>query len=164
MTTLDDLAARSLDDLLELYRSGRTPAIADVEGDADGRMLGVAKAGPAQAALTWLAAQKLFPWRGKSFKALGPERGEGINRVFGEGEGGKRWFRFETYVTRSRAGEFDALHLDYDNADNPFFIRAIKDEIREVAPGLYLGQAYVVLTGTAHLALYFGLQKPARAV
>ena len=39
------------------------------------------------------------------------------------------------------------------------FHRAIKDEAREVAPGLYLGLAYFMLRGRARLVLYFGLQK-----
>jgi hypothetical protein len=37
-------------------------------------------------------------------------------------------------------------------------IRAIKDEIRELRPGLYLGQAYLHLKSDDHLVLYFGLQ------
>jgi hypothetical protein len=60
-------------------------------------------------------------------------------------------------VGRSRAGEFDAVQLDYDLSPNPFFIRAIKDEIREIGPGLWLGQAYAQIQGKAHLVLYFAL-------
>jgi hypothetical protein len=45
--------------------------------------------------------------------------------------------------------------------ENPFFIRAIKDEIRELAPGLYLGQAHVEVKGKTTLVLYFGLENPA---
>lgn len=158
-TTLDDLAALDAEALGRLYRDARTPALAEVEGDLDGRMLAVLRAGPLRAVLRSLAARRAFPWRGKSFKTLGAERGEGINRVFGDDDKGRRWFRFETFIGPSRAGAFDAFQLDYDNPANPFFIRAIKDEIREVAPGLYLGQAYVVIGGKPRLALYFGLRK-----
>jgi hypothetical protein len=49
------------------------------------------------------------------------------------------------------------VQLDYDHAENPFFIRAIKDEIRELSPGLYLGQAWLLVGAKAHLGLYFGL-------
>lgn len=157
--TLDDLAALDTDALGDLYRSARTPAIADVQGDLEGRMLAVIRAGVARDAIRWLASRKAFPWRGKSFTALSAERGEGINRVFGDDADGTRWFRFETYVAPSRAGAFDAFQLDYDNPKNPFFIRAIKDEIREVAPGLYLGQAYLQISAKPRLALYFGLCK-----
>ena len=68
-----------------------------------------------------------------------------------------RLYRFETYVGRSRAGDFDCVQLNYDLPENPFFIRPIKDEIREIAPKLYLGQAYLQLRAKTHLVLYFGL-------
>jgi hypothetical protein len=103
-----------------------------------------------------LASSSRFPWRGKSFMPSSPLRGAGINRVVSD-----RWhlYRFETFLGPSRAGDFDALQLDYDNSDNPFFIRPIKDEMRELAPGLWLGQAYLELSGKANLALYFGLTR-----
>jgi hypothetical protein len=41
-------------------------------------------------------------------------------------------------------------------------IRAIKDEIREVRPGLYLGQAYFQLRTGPRLVLYFALALPGR--
>ena len=59
----------------------------------------------------------------------------------------------------SRAGAFDAVQLDYDNPGNPGFIRAIKDEVRVVAPGLFLGQAYLMWRGQPRLVLYFGLAR-----
>ena len=108
--------------------------------------------------LRWFAAWRGFPWRGKTFTSRGPGAGEGINRVFGD-RNPRHWFRFETFVAPSRAGAFDAVQLDYDNPGNPGFIRAIKDEVREVAPGLYLGIAYLMWRGRARLVLYFGLQR-----
>jgi hypothetical protein len=157
--TLDDLAALDAAACLELYRSASAPRVADLDGDLVGRMLAVpwAPALVAKPLRAW-ARSAAFPWRGKSFRSHSPERGEGINRVFGDASP-RRWFRFETFVARSRAGAFDALHLDYDNPGNPFFIRAIKDEVREVAPGLWLGQAWLVVGKRAHLAVYFGLRK-----
>lgn len=156
--TLDDLAALSAAECLALYRSGRTPTVGDLDGDLVGRMLAVPGAGPFGGALRSFARSRAFPWRGKSFRSLSAERGEGINRVFGDSSP-RRWFRFETFVGPSRAGDFEALQLDYDNPGNPFFIRAIEDEVREVAPGLWLGQAWLVVGRRAHLAVYFGLQK-----
>ena len=155
--TLDDLAALGCDALLERYRAASTPAIRSVEGHLRGRMLAVRGAGGfVFRMLRAFAAWTRFPWRGKSFTPLSDGRGEGINRVFSDAKP-SRWFRFETFLAPSRAGSFDAFQLDYDNPGNPFFIRAIKDEIREVSPRLYLGQAYVVLFGKPRLALYFGL-------
>ena len=155
--TLDDLAALGCDALLERYRGASTPSIRSVEGHLRGRMLAVRGAGGfVFRMLRAFAAWSRFPWRGKSFTPLSETDGEGINRVFSDVRP-SRWFRFETSLAPSRAGAFDAFQLNYDNPGNPFFIRAIKDEIREVAPGLYLGQAYVMLFGKPRLALYFGL-------
>jgi hypothetical protein len=156
--SLDDLAELDGDALLALYRQGSTPAIATVAGDLRGRMLAVrGTRGLLFRMLRAFARWRHFPWRGKSFTPRSAAEGEGINRVFSDRKP-SRWFRFTTRIEPSRAGAFDAYQLDYDNPDNPFFIRAIKDEIREIAPGLYLGQAYVVLGGKPRLALYFGLQ------
>ena len=156
--SLDDLADLDCDALLALYRQGSTPAIPAVVGDLRGRMLAVRGAGGRLFRLLRAFARwRFFPWRGKSFTALSATEGEGINRVFSDRRP-SRWFRFATRIQPSRAGAFDAFQLDYDNPDNPFFIRTIKDEIREVSPGLYLGQAYLVIGGKPRLALYFGLQ------
>jgi hypothetical protein len=47
--------------------------------------------------------------------------------------------------------------LDYDLDDNPFFIRKIHDEVREVSLGVYLGPAmWKGDAGPTHL-LWFGL-------
>ena len=144
--------------LQRLYEGARVPRIPDVAGDLRGRMLAIpALREPLAALPRALARQGFFPWRGKSFTPRGEDRGEGINRVLLD-----RFhiFRFETFIGRSRAGDFDAVQLDYDIPSNPFFIRAIKDELRELRPGLYLGQAYVQIRGASHLALYFGLESP----
>lgn len=154
---LDALLDLDVEALQALYRGGRVPKIEDVSGDLRGRMLASPHLHPRIAKLTRaFAGTAIFPWRGKSFRPLSDGRGEGINRVFTDT---RHWFRFETYIGKSRAGDFDALHLDYDRPGNPFFIRAIKDEIREIGPGLYLGQAYLQVGGGPRLALYFGLSK-----
>lgn len=153
--TLDDLLQFDADTLGELYRGARVPRIPDVHGALRGRMLAVVGLPPALAApIRAFASSGAFPWRGKSFSPLGADRGEGINRVFSD-----RFsiYKFRTFVGRSRAGAFDAIQLDYDLPSNPFFIRAIKDEIRELRPGLWLGQAWLVTRSSQRLVLYFGL-------
>ena len=156
--TLDDLAELDATELDALYRACTTPRVTDLHGDLDGRMLASPHAGRALgAAMRTLARSRLFPWRGKSFAPQGEDRGEGRNRVL---SGSIRWFRFETSIGRSRAGDFDALQLDYDLRDNPFFLRGVRDELRTVEPGLHLGQAYVPIRGRHELALYFALQRP----
>ncbi len=141
--------------LRRTYEGARVPRIPDVSGALRGRMLTWPVAGRrVNAALRALGGWERFPWRGKSFFPQTEHRGEGINRVLSER---LALFRFETRVDRSRAGDFDAVQLDYDLPENPFFIRAIKDEIREVEPGLWLGQAYLHAGGKDTLVLYFGL-------
>lgn len=155
--TLDALLDQDLNTLARLYAGARVPNLTDVRGDLRGRMLATTllAGGPARA-IRALASSRSFPWRGKTFTPKDTLRGDGINRVLRD-----RWhlYRFETFVGRSRAGDFDALQLDYDNADNPFFIRPIKDEMREIAEGLWLGQAYLTLPGGPRLVLYFGLAR-----
>jgi hypothetical protein len=159
VAALDRLLALPSSELQTMYERASVPRLLDVGGDLRGRMLawpafdrrpGVANAVRAFASI------KHFPWRGKSFTP-GESRGEGINRVFSDR---LRLFRFETFIGKSRAGDFDALQLDYDLPENPGIIRAIKDEIREVEPGLWLGQAYFATKKSETLVLYFGLAHP----
>jgi len=155
--SLDALLALDLPALDALYAGARVPQLEDVKGDLRGRMLAttVLHGGIARAVRSF-AASSVFPWRGKSFLPKGGLRGDGINRVIKD-----RWhlYRFETFIGRSRAGSFDTLQLDYDNRDNPFFIRPIKDEMRALTPDLWLGQAYLEIGAKAHLALYFALAR-----
>lgn len=51
-----------------------------------------------------------------------------------------------------------ALRLDYDVPDNPRALRRIVGELRELAPGLYLGRMDVSAGGGLHAALYFTLE------
>lgn len=155
---LDRLLDLRATELQRLYAEAAPPRLEDVGGDLRGRMLAwpVLEGRPALAgALRAFASASFFPWRGKSFVA-DRQRGEGINRVLSDR---LRLFRFETFIGRSRAGNFDALHLDYDLPGNPPGIRSIKDEIRELAPGVWLGQAYVQTSKRYLLWLYFGLAR-----
>ena len=154
---LDDLRALSEAELAELYADAHVPEIADLRGDMRGRMLEVVPIpelarGPLRA---W-ASSSFFPWRGKSFRPLADTVGRGINRVVSDR---LQLYPFLTTVKPSRAGDFDAVELDYDLPENPFFIRDIKDEIRTVRDGLYLGQAYLCVGDAEHLAVYFALQR-----
>ncbi|MEZ4439688.1 MAG: hypothetical protein R3B72_11400 [Polyangiaceae bacterium] len=151
---LDRLLAASADELERLYRGARAPSLDNLRGDLRGRMLdNVLFGGPIAEGLRRFASTELFPWRGKSFAPVDRDHGEGINRIFSDR---LRRFTFSTFIGRSRAGDFDAVQLDYDRSDNPWVIRQVKDEIRELEPGLYLGQAYFAFP-RERLVLYFGL-------
>ena len=163
---LDDLLALDHDRLTDLYAAATVPDLAAISGDLRGRMLAIPSLGTnveggrrgaiLARAIKRFAASRRFPWLGKSFTPAGDDRGEGVNRVFSDR---LKLFRFETRVARSLGGDFDAVQLDYDRPGNPFFIRAIKDEIRELRPGLYLGQAWILIGKRRPvLGLWFGLE------
>ena len=169
---LDRLLTRTSTELETLYTTASVPSLLDVHGDLRGRMLAWPSLDrPSSwrsllgASLRAFASASAFPWLGKSF-TRDATKGAGINRVVSDR---LRLFRFETFIAKSRAGNFDALQLDYDLPGNPPIIRSIKDEIREIEPGLWLGQAYFhpSRTDAAHsqskphdwLWLYFGLAR-----
>ncbi|MEZ4376278.1 MAG: hypothetical protein R3B07_36070 [Polyangiaceae bacterium] len=138
----DDLAKLSLGELRALYAGGRLFDLDRLAGAPKGRMLtlagGLGKPTPRRV-LARLAKGALFPWRGKSFQTLDRlnQRGAGINRVLLLGEK----FPFDTFVEASAIDGKSCIRLDYDKPENPFFIRVIRDELREVAKDLYLGPA-----------------------
>ncbi len=140
---LDDLARRSEDALESLYRAGAVPAdFFDREGRPKGRMLAVRRLdrGAPFDALRRFAASQRFPWGGKSFFRVGREQGRGINRVR-LGPARFEWYPFDTRVEASLVDGRPTVLLDYDKPENPFFIRRIRDEIRELEAGLFLGPA-----------------------
>jgi hypothetical protein len=157
--TLQWLLELPVSELRAMYAHAKTPRLEDVDGDLRGRMLAwpMLDGHPiAQGALRAFAGSSPFPWRGKSFHG-DPKRGDGIKRVFSDRF---RLFSIEKLIAKSRAGDFDALQLDYDRPGNPPVIRSIKDEIREIEPGVWLGQAYLQAGGRDRLWLYFALAKP----
>ena len=77
---------------------------------------------------------RLLFWQGKVFN---PARRDLLNRIsplrF-------KAIRAKVYVGDSWFDEGKAIVCDY--SETSFLARTIRDEIREVAPGLYLGKAY----------------------
>ena len=47
--------------------------------------------------------------------------------------------------------------LDYSGPGNPPLIRSIVDEVREVAPGLYVGPATLLIKGKPVPILFFAV-------
>jgi hypothetical protein len=155
--TLDDLAALDVAELEAIYRRGTVPAsLRALDGSPVCRMLAVQKLdhGLVGGALCRIAASGAFPWAGKSFTASSDGEGTGINRV--RLAGTRRWFPFETRVEPSAIDGESCILLDYDSPANPRPIRMIRDELREVAPGLFLGPAMLdTKKGDPTLVLFF---------
>ena len=141
--SLDRLAALSSDALSGLYARGGVPDdLTVLAGRPKGRMLAVrgGERGPVGRFLRTIAHHPAFPWDGKSFFAVRPDEGRGINRV----QLASRRFEWFPFVTRVEPSVLDGqpcVHLDYAQPGNPWFIARIRDELREVAPDLFLGPA-----------------------
>jgi hypothetical protein len=158
--SLDLAALRRMNfkELETLYRAGKKPsALSDLDGDARGAML--AWRSPATGPIAWLlrvfGASTIFPWEGKSFKSETSDLGTGINRInlFRR----MRWFPFKTRFDASFLDGQPSFLLDYSGPDNPPMIRSIVDEVREVAPGLYLGPAALLVRGKPRPILFFAV-------
>jgi hypothetical protein len=161
--SLDDLARLSASELAELYVRGTVPAsLSALDGDLVGRMLavrGLDRGAPFQA-LASFARRAGFPWGGKSFRAKDASHGTGINRLNLGRQGGRhRVFPFATHIGPSVIDDRPCVVLDYDSADNPPMIRAILDEVREVAPRIFLGPACLKRKGGGKptVVLWFAL-------
>jgi len=154
--SLDDLLYLGPEDLAHLYRTAETPRVSDLDGDLRGRLVALPLAGKSLAPFVRaLGAWDHFPWSGKSFRSTDDAHGEGINRFVTDRF---RRYAFTTSIAPSRAGDFDAVQFDYDRRDNPFVIRGIKDEVRAIEPGLFLGTAWLPgRRGKPRLGCYFGL-------
>jgi hypothetical protein len=102
------------------------------------------------------AVSLLNPWQGKSFHMTSEAEGIGINRVrvgavFGA-------FRFRTHATDSVVDGAPAFAIDYDTPRTPAYARATYDELRPLAPGLFLGRGMKKRPGRApKLLVWFAL-------
>ncbi len=156
-----DLAAlrqMSFTELDALYRAAPRPAsIADLDGDAIGAMLAwrSPRSGPVASLLRSFGSSSAFPWEGKTFTSQGTERGNGINRISLLGK--RRWFPFATRFDASFLDGKPTFVLDYSGPGNPPLIRQIVDEVREVAPRLFMGPAALKIGGQPRPILFFAV-------
>ncbi|MFT3764947.1 MAG: hypothetical protein QM820_05430 [Minicystis sp.] len=162
--TLDSLAELDVDALGPVYAAGTVPgSLAVLDGHPRGRMLAVKTLdhGTIAGALRSFSGASTFPWGGKSFAAEGATSGTGINRVHLFGR--HQLFPFETRFAPSVIDGRETIVLDYDLPDNPYLIRKIHDEIREVSPGLFLGPAMWKTKDGHAFVLWFALDTSTQA-
>lgn len=124
-----ELRSRSKAELDEIFRSAEPGPI------PRGVSRGTALIAPG----SWLDAVlagivRMFWWKGKIFR---PESGDLKNRI---SPFGIPLIRAEVYEAESWFDDRDAIILDYSRSS--FVARKIRDEIRRVGPGLYLGQVF----------------------
>ena len=121
-----ELAGAELD---ELYR--HSPAGPIPRGVASGQALaGIGSARLSRAA----AAVVSVGWRGKVFDAGGGRLANRISPLAFEA------VRADVYPGHSLFDGGEAIVIDYSRTS--LLARSVRDELREVAPGLYLGLAY----------------------
>ena len=88
-----------------------------------------------------------FTWKGKVFE---PEKGELINRI---GPIEHKLIVAKVYKGKSWFDDKECIVIDYSNTS--LIAHWIRDEIREVAPGIYLGLVYLGKKKLIHFALKF---------
>ncbi len=143
VTTVSDLNSMSQEQLDELFRAARSGPIPD--GNSSGIAIvapGTKLEGIAERFIHWLA------WRGKVFNAR-------------EGYLHNKITIFEIRAVKAKVYEdtswFDgqpAIILDYSKTS--FIAHKVRDEIREVSPGLFLGQVFWGKKRIINFALNFG--------
>ncbi len=95
-------------------------------------------------------------WLGKKFDAVNHS---GIN-IFDDRKGGQaeRYSFVTAYGSGLRDKNLAVLKIDYNIQSNPFWLRAILDEIVQVGPNEYLGKVHVrIIPGLPFTFGYFKL-------
>jgi hypothetical protein len=134
------LLEMSQDELDALFRSngaGEIPV-----GKTKGAVLvgpGTDVAGPAKRLIHFLV------WRGKVFN---PQKGDLLNVIL---PFGVKAVRAKVYKDRSWLDQKETIVLDYSKTS--LIARKIRDEIREVSPGVYLGLVYWGRNRVLHFTL-----------
>ncbi|HEY4330315.1 MAG TPA: hypothetical protein VGN88_11310 [Phycisphaerae bacterium] len=140
--TLTDLLETSYGELDELFRNSPAGEIPD--GDSEGRALffpGTFLAKP----LAWIV--RMLFWKGK---VVDRKRGFLLNKIL---PFGIKAIKAQVYGTESWLDKKPCVVLDYSKTS--FVAHFIRDEIRLVAPHLYLGIVYIGKLKTIHFAIQF---------
>lgn len=130
-TSAQDLMAMSRGELDDVFR--RSPAGPVPDGPSRGTAL-VLPGNPVDRALRSLI--RAFVWRGKRFRRNGG-KGTLKNLI---SPLSMELFEASVYQDESWFSEGPAVILDYSRSS--FLVRKIRDEIRQVDDGLYLGQVF----------------------
>jgi hypothetical protein len=160
MSTLDALSRLSTGELERRFAAGITPQLDELEGMLDGRLLvpGAQPFGVFGALSRRAVTSALVPWDGKRFRSLAPDRGEGVNRLFGDR---LERVRFRTSIGPSVAGDFSVVILDYDVDGNPHLLRRLRDELRRIDDA-WLGVGYLRMRDAWKRAVFFALERHQR--
>ena len=141
--SLDQLLRMGPAELETLYRQGTAVAV------PPGRVRGTALLAPGTRRNRLLARGTRLVWQGKIFE---PDQAAAVNRFFG-----MRMIRAQVSEGPSWLDGAPALVLDYSQTSRIY--AGNRDEIRQIAPGLFLGLMYDRTTAPPSLTMYFALQE-----
>ena len=153
---IDDLVRRNRSELDETFLAGETPTIEEMEGIVDGNVM---------AGVLLLNNQYFrnflnlgwFIWRGKVFENVTSIDGKGINR-FKMGPFKFLRYQCETRIVPPLVGTDNVYYLNYDLPSNPWYVRRIRDDIKKIGDGLFLGSANFKILGKHRFLVYFVLE------
>lgn len=155
-TSANELIRLSYRDAQSLFRKLPAPSVDEMNGEYRAELL---DQGPAP--FLWIASFVVHlkgRWFAKAFTPEGPKGGRGYN-AFVIGHRVVRGSRMRTYVGPSRYDKQPSYHLDY-SAYNRGLLGTMRDEIRQVREGLYLGLGMVGYTRLMRRPSPFILEGP----
>jgi hypothetical protein len=141
--TENDLLDLTDDELDELFRKSLAGEIPD--GDADGMVLVGSKHESVSDTVAWVA--DTLVWKGKVFDR---EKGELRNKI---SPFAIKAVRAKVYKEPSWFDQKETIVLDYSKTS--VIAQRVRDEIREVAPGVYLGLVFWGKDKILHFSLTF---------
>lgn len=142
LITAQSLLKLSGPELDDLYRQGAAVGI------PPGRVRGTAILAPGTRRNEMMALGTRLVWQGKVFQA---GHATAVNRFFG-----LPVVRAQVYQSQSLLDAGPSLVLDYSRTSRVY--ARYRDEIRQVAPGLFLGLMYDATTSPPDLRMYFALE------
>jgi hypothetical protein len=140
--SLDQLLGMSPAQIESVYRQGTAVAI------PPGRVRGTALLAPGTRRARFVSRGARLLWQGKVFE---PDEATAVNRFFG-----MRVIRGQLYQGESWLDGGPSLVLDYSQTSRIYADN--RDEIRQIAPGLFLGLMYNRTTSPPELSMYFALE------
>jgi hypothetical protein len=140
--TLEALLRMSPAEIEAVYRRGTAVAI------PPGRVRGTALLAPGTRRARTLSRGARLVWQGKFIE---PDQATAVNRFFG-----MKLIRGQLYQGPSWLDGAPALILDYSRTSRIYANN--RDEIRQVAPGLFVGLMYDRTAAPPQLSMYFVLE------
>lgn len=132
-----DLEQLSTDELLALFATLEVPTLSEMQGEYAARLL--AQPNRLAAVAGWVAvANPLRTWLCKAFRPVDGETGRGYN-TFLQGNEVLQRYAMQTRLAPSRFDGKPAYQLLYRHFHSLCATVHMVDEVRRVAPGLYLG-------------------------